>query len=37
MDEFKELSFQECWNIIEEMTPNMTDEEREEFVDDWGE
>lgn len=27
-----ELSFEELWNILEDMTPNLTGEEREDLI-----
>ncbi len=37
MKDFEELTDEEMWEIIKDMTPDMDDDEREEFVMDWGE
>lgn len=38
MKDINDLTFEECWEIFEEMTPNMSEEEREDYMmDSWGE
>jgi len=37
MKDYTELTEDEKWDIIVDMTPGMDDEEREEFLMDWGE
>ena len=32
-----DLTLEECWDIMVDMTSNMSEDEREEFIMDWGE